>query len=728
MWESAIGGIAVPIFEQLWKAGGNFGGYMFGQVREGQQYAEYQGQVLKASREYHKKYENRHGQMKIMPGLMKEPMPLDSIYTAVKFLDGYNISQFASPDDLEQRYRDQGKRSFQAAGKRYDGITVAKDKQYLMVLGGPGIGKSTFLRKLGLEALKGQKGQLKSKRIPVFLELKTFRDKNVDLAAVIAKEFKICGFPDTEAFTAESLNQGKLLLLLDGLDEVPARNMNRVIEKIEAFAIQYDKNTFVTSCRTAAYHSSFEQFSDVTIANFDDEQIEQFIQRWFNSELDEDADTANRYWQLLKRPQNKAAKELAQTPLLLTFLCLVYEREQTLPSKRSTLYGRALNILLSEWSAQKRLEPVPIYEDFHPDLEKELLSEIAYTSFKEDRLFFSKSDITNRITSYLADTLDASENLDGPAVLHAIEVQQGILVERATDTYSFSHLTLQEYLTARYISSQWLVEEIVSKHLTDERWREVLLLMSGLVGGRNHELLLTMEQQANAFINSPKLQGLVQWVVSLSDSSLASNQMLASRALLLYYAIVIARASGSNSAIDLAITRAIDLAGISVIANVIDLARARSSSSSSSSAIDLASVNAIDLAIAIAIAIASVSVSDIASDIARAIASVSVSNGADAIDYESLSKKLEALKEHMPSDQAASDEWQDFADQLTETFLTFFHLDRELITFSLEEAQALDNYLYATKLIIDCKNAAVRVSRKEWEAIESRLLTVSGVS
>lgn len=51
----------------------------------------------------------------------------------------------------------------------------------------------------------------------------------------------------------------------------------------------------------------------------------------------------------------------------------------------------------------------------------------------------------------MSDTLDAPKRLDGEAVLKAIEVQQGLLVERATETYSFSHLTLQEYLTAKYV-------------------------------------------------------------------------------------------------------------------------------------------------------------------------------------------------------------------------------------------------------------------------------------
>ena len=101
-----------------------------------------------------------------------------------------------------------------------------------------------------------------------------------------------------------------------------------------------------------------------------------------------------------------------------------------LPSKRSTLYGRALDIILDEWSAQKRLERDPIHERLNPDLEKILLAEIAYESFSQDQLFFSKEVITKRIASFLADTLENPKYLDADKVLTAIEVQQGILVER----------------------------------------------------------------------------------------------------------------------------------------------------------------------------------------------------------------------------------------------------------------------------------------------------------
>ena len=482
--ESAIGGIAVSVLDTAFKAGGAVAKQIKGAYDETQATQK----ALTAVHNYVQRYEKRHCQVKVMPGLMKEPLPLEDIYTAVKLLDDDGIGAFLGVDALEDTYRAKGRRSFgRNNGKRQDGISVANAESYLMVLGGPGIGKSTFLRKIGLEALK-KDGQIERGCIPVLIELKEFRDATIDLKQKLVAEFETCGFPAAEAFTEAALKQGKLLVLLDGLDEVPIRNLNTVIEHIRHFVDAYSRNSFVASCRIAAYRSSqgayFPRFTDVTLAEFDDEQIEQFIRCWFRSELDQQAGTAENYWELLKKHENQAAKELAQTPLLLTFLCLVYDRQQMLPTQRSTLYGKALDILLSEWSMQKRLEHNPIYEGFHPNLEKVLLAQIAYDSFEQDQLFFLKDDIVNYIGEFLTDMLDAPKHLNGAAVLGAIERQQGILVERATDIYSFSHLTLQEYLTAFHIVENRIEDKTVNIHLTDERWREVFLNMVGLAGNR----------------------------------------------------------------------------------------------------------------------------------------------------------------------------------------------------------------------------------------------------
>ena len=731
-----INGVIGPIFSATWSS-------LKAQYHEGlkdtelkEKQIEVKQAIEQASKNYHQRYLDRHCNIQIL-NRMDKGVSLDKIYTAVKFLGDSDLKYF-SLDNLEELYRKSGNRRFRVGSdKRHDGLTTAKNEQYLMVLGSPGVGKSTFLRKLGLEALENG---LVHELVPVFIELKSFKSEKVSLHQAIVKELKVSGFPYAEDLIKSMLSDGKMLLLLDGLDEVPSGQVDDVVEQIRDFCDQYSQNYFVASCRIAAYKGGFNRFTNVTIAEFDNEQIEQFIQRWFRSELDLEAGTADEFWKLISQPENISAKELAQTPLLLAFLCLVYGRSQELPAVRSTLYGEALDIILKEWAGEKRIRQDPIYKGFHTDLEKELLSEIAYQSFEADQLFFSEQEITDHIAFFLSDTLDAPRHLDGTAVLEAIEVQQGILVERATDTYSFSHLTLQEYLTASYISSEWSIQELVSEHLTDERWREVFLLVSGLTGRRSHELWLAMEQQANTFINPLKLQDLLRWITELSDSSLPSNQLLTLRAWLLYSARVIDNAptnirafptvrdmprafafammtsvinvdiDDTDNASDGVIASVMNVARASdgVIASVINVARAIAIASDSSRS----KARASDFAIAIAIAIAS--------------SSDNTSNSDGVIDYGALSKKLEKLKKQIPSDEATRAKWQNFAEQLLETYLTFFHLDRELIDFSPSEAQALEKYLRATKFIIECKNAAVRVSRKEWEAIESRLLTGKG--
>lgn len=128
--------------------------------------------------------------------------------------------------------------------------------------------------------------------------------------------------------------------------------------------------------------------------------------------------------------------------------------------------NRFLDILLEEWAAEKRLNQEPIHEGLHTDLEKMMLAEIAHKGFKDDQLFFSEQQIIKSITDFLADSVDNPKYLDGKNILNAIAAQQGILVQRAEDVYSFSHLTLQEYLTAQYISQDdSRIEQLVRQHL-----------------------------------------------------------------------------------------------------------------------------------------------------------------------------------------------------------------------------------------------------------------------
>jgi hypothetical protein len=716
LFESAIGGIAVSILDNAIEAGK----YAAKEVKGAYSDVQHQQRVLVASQAYTQNYVERHCRVKIMPGLMKEPLDLESIYTAVKLLDDNDIRSFLTTDDLKEAFRAKGNRGFGNRSKEpVSGLEVADREQFLMVLGGPGIGKSTFLRKIGLEALKID-GCIRRECIPIFLELKKFREETIDIKQEIVKELGIHHFPAAETLVESLLDEGKLLILLDGLDEVPSHNLDKVIDHIEDFVDKHSKNSFVASCRIAAYRSSFRRFRDVTIAEFDNEQIEQFINRWFNSAEDQSLEVAAKYWEMLNQAEHQATKELAQTPLLLTFLCLIYDRKQMLPSKRSTLYGNALDIILYEWSAQKRIGKDSIHEKLYPDLEKILLAGIAYESFRQDELFFSKKTITTHISKFLADTIENPKYLNADAVLTAIEVQQGILVKRATDAYSFSHLTLQEYLTAQHIVEKQLEGELVKVHLTDENWREVFLLVSGVMKSRASQLFREIEQQAQIYIEPyEKVKGLVRWAAINETGKSELHQRAAMLGIASASAIASAIAIDSDSASAIASARA------SAIAIAIAIARAIAIDSNSDSdraraiaraiAIDSNSNRARAIAIAIDRAIA------IAID--RAIANEHYFLNAQSM--QKIANELSIHQKNLPSKNTPLENWHNWANRLQFIWLEALNLNGDSVSFSLEEAQALRDYLYATELLIRCKESAIGVSRSEWEAMESRLLTVA---
>lgn len=689
-------------------------GRFFGWMRERDE--DPQQIIERAAAQYVQNYAARHGILKVLG--MREPVPLELVYTTVQFLDQEGISQFESIEDLEKAFRQQPERSFQPRNsKKLDGLKVANEKQFLMVLGGPGAGKSTFLRKMGLEALKGEKGGYAHECIPVLLELKNFASQDIEFERAIAQEFQICGFPSPDLVTKKLLEQGRLLILLDGLDEVPTKNLGHAIHQIQNFVDQYDHNRFITSCRIAAYRHNFRRFSDVAMADFNSAQIQQFIINWFHSEADREANTAQKCWNLLQKPENRAARELAQSPLLLTLLCLVYHSSQSFPQNRSVLYRKALRVLLEEWAAEKRIFQDEIYQGLSTELEEVLLSEIAYSGFAANRLFFSQREVVDQIKSFLADNLNAPKHLDGEAVLDAIAIQQGILVERARDVFSFSHLTLQEYLTAQHVDDHSLISQLVTEHLTHERWQEVFLLVAGVMRGGADSLLLVMESQSKCLINTPKLKGLMTWADGITLTAISDLSLLERRITALFIATVHDRLLHLARLLNPRLAHTLELGQ-----NLAALCPWATSAHP-----DQASAHASLPTRGLAIALTQSPTRPIGKAMSATLTQTFIADLAKLeafkdVNFPALSLRLQELKANAPDSKQPASALRDFYNRVFQVWFTTFKLEPTWINLSNEELRKLDRYLYTTWLMIRCKQSAVRLSSQTWQAIEARML------
>ena len=680
----------------------------------------YKPQLNQAIRKYALEYEKRHGELKVACVRMDNPMRLEDLYTAVQVLDRSELRYFESADSLQDLFRQTGRGFGRGQDGKQPGLLVANQTQYLMVLGGPGVGKSTFLRKVGLEALKGKLGAFEHACIPVFLALQRFNSKEIKVEALIAKEFEVCGFPEAEEFALAALEKGKLLILLDGLDEVPLEHLDHAITQIQDLVDRYSQNRFIASCRVAAYKGGFPRFKDVTMAAFEDEQIEQFLRNWFRAPKDLEAKTADQCWELLTRPEYAAAKELAQTPLLLTLLCAVYDESMDFPKNRSTLYGEALDVLLRKWGSEKRIQHNPIYQELSLELERELLADIAYDSFVEDQLFFNKRSITDKIREFLVSNLNAPKRLDGEKILEAIEMQQGILVERARDVYSFSHLTFQEYLTAQYVIDNQQIDELVKNHLTDERWKEVFSLVSGLMPGRKSvdEFLTFLEKQVHDLVehsvHAQRLDTFSRWIQKTIAVEQGYN-LATKRAIIIY----LSRLRDFNCAIDCAID--LDIALAIALDRAIDLDIARALDRARLRAITLDRTTTPNRALTLALSLNLDHALNHALALDRFCEQMKIFH---SIDFTQVIFKLEALT---PPDNSQPPEVRRvFVDQIQKLWFDTLQLDPAIVEFSEEESQLFASYLYANELMVRCKEAAVRVSPELWAGIEARMLTVGG--
>lgn len=428
---------------------------------------------------YCERVQDRYGAMRIIG--MARPMPIRNIFVRVNMLHKITAQRRSTVEDLEEQLnRDQN--GFGQVSNILEGHQVVNRESRLVVLGKPGGGKTTFLKWIALSSIDDLFAE---RRMPVFIPMKDWSDGKDTLLEYIHDEFKICGFEDSKAFVERMLEAGSLILLFDALDEInDSDRLGTAQREIRDLASKYPEVRIVISCRTAAYNYLFEQFADVELADFHHGQVEQFIRNWF---LDQ-PQKADLCLAELTLDKNKAIRNLCQTPLLLTLMCLAFDEGMTFPNNRAELYKEALDALLKKWDASRSVRRNTAYQHLSLAKKELLLSRLAAKFFEQGAYFMRQSDLEREIGVFMANLKVApgadADDVDAAEILKEIESQHGVLVERAQRVYSFSHLTFQEYFTARAITentNQSGPADLVSQHATEPRWREVFVLTTGLL-------------------------------------------------------------------------------------------------------------------------------------------------------------------------------------------------------------------------------------------------------
>jgi ABC-type cobalamin/Fe3+-siderophores transport system ATPase subunit len=437
-----------------------------------------------AAERYRAKIKRLYATTEIMG--MGKPVLLDDIFTDVYMLDKPTAFGRYDIEHLKQVSADPEAPPQNA--HRINGLQLVVEKDNLFILGKPGAGKTTFLKYIAVKAAEKiiaiKSTEERIDKVPIFISVKAWADSNLELLPFMAQRFEICDFPAAQPFVEELLKSGSAIVLFDGLDEVSETSGQRDRQTLamSSFVEKYDQAQCLITCRIAASDYSFQPFTYVEIADFTEKEIQKFVGNWFR----EDKTNRDNFLAEFAKDDNQGLRDLARTPLLLTLLCIAFNETLTFPRRRVELYEEALEALLKKWDSSRRVKRDEVYRKLSLGHKDNMLARIAAETFERNEYFIPQLKLERLITDYVKNVPphDTNEATDGEAILKAIEAQHGILVERARRVYSFSHLTFQQYFTAKHIvanATEDILTNLVKAYCADGRWREVFLLMTSLL-------------------------------------------------------------------------------------------------------------------------------------------------------------------------------------------------------------------------------------------------------
>ena len=351
-----------------------------------------------------------------------------------------------------------------------------------LLVGKPGSGKSTSLRWLlwqkaeqCLEAIEQSKTEIPP--IPILIELRGL--KGSVLAAI---QEKLGWWLDLDEKPLKALlRDRRLLVLLDGLNELPNQQAWQEIEKFRQVCVDLRVPLIIT---TRELGSGLLQGNakKLEMLPLTEPQMQEFVYKQL-------PETGGELWRQI---QGKL-RELAETPLLLKMLCDVFEPNKKIPENQGDLFRKEFARRYEEFKPE-RLRNVSedsrrfafdlltylafrmVQGEPHIDSSKPSASWIAIPKTDAEKIL--ATFLAGDRTPTLEDRTKAKEWLEDLVEWHLLQV--------ASDPpqIEFHHQLFQEYYAAEWLAPQ--LEKLSDKelqyyYLNYRKWTEPLAMAMSFV-------------------------------------------------------------------------------------------------------------------------------------------------------------------------------------------------------------------------------------------------------
>ncbi|XP_068687341.1 NLR family CARD domain-containing protein 4-like [Montipora foliosa] len=342
----------------------------------------------------------------------------------------------------------------------------------VLIEGQPGMGKTTYCNKVAYDWAKKCKVEDSFPDVQVLLLLKC-RDINSKLWEAIDDQLLPRDIEEKQKekfFKFVQNYQSKVLLVLDGLDELPSHYLPVYKELIQGRMLP--KCYLLVTARHEAGMKVRECCDTLLeVEGFTKDAAEGFIRRYFKT---------NEH--LAKKLMDKldtdaSLRGVTANPLNTALLCLLCEDFQgDFPKARTLLYLEIVECVLRRYRKKKELPEIDedLTQLYHAELKH--LGCIALNGLLKDGLYFDETAFRNCTSNLIPE-------------LGFLSVQPGRSKRRPSRCYGFLHKSFQEFFAAFYLSCQLVDEEISPVGLVaDTRYfkefQQVLMFTCGILAQR----------------------------------------------------------------------------------------------------------------------------------------------------------------------------------------------------------------------------------------------------
>lgn len=337
--------------------------------------------------------------------------------------------------------------------------SAARPYKAIVLLGGPGSGKTTVVRAIASEQLSHlENGD--DFFVPLLVNLREMASSKsrTSLLKELQRHLPLkFSWPDSIAscLQADQLTQLETsvylhyldalrpLVVLDGLDEVwPADLRSSVETEFFQLAGQLRNSRVILTCRSGEWRRFLPEVEYIEIAPLNTAQVHNFASRWLATS--EGADS------FLAQLQNSPFFDTAIRPLTLAHLTAIYLRVGSLPERPKSVYRKVVHLLLEEWDLQRQVSRTSSYANFDSDTKLDFLSNLAFELTVTERSYRYDREQLARAFQAVAPSFSLPA-WEATSIARELETHTGIFVETGRGQFEFSHKSLQEFLVANFV-------------------------------------------------------------------------------------------------------------------------------------------------------------------------------------------------------------------------------------------------------------------------------------